>query len=339
MKIVATKGRKDRKEKYSLSCSMRSFAAINSQPAMECLKSFELENTEMSNSSFPSPLPLGSPVKKIRHCRALTVLEMLVSVTLLVFIVVGLTAMFVQTQRAFKAGLKQSTMTDAGHTIIDMVAADLAQASDAQNPYVVNLYWGWATMNTSIEYQDTRVNVYRTNQLQEIFALVHTNTQWVGVGYAVSNYATGAGTLYRYVALTNDPLNTNVLFDIFYNDVLSQSFDPRYFHRLTDGVVHLKIRAFDQFGNETPIEQGRDYGLTNTSFTYPVPGYTNNLLLYVPPSGLPASIQLEVGVLEPEAFEQLRALPGGQVQSNYLGKAGGKIQIYRQNIPIAGAIR
>ena len=40
-----------------------------------------------------------------------------------------------------------------------------------------------------INYQDSPANVYRTNQLQEIFVLVHTNTQWMGVGYAVSNYA------------------------------------------------------------------------------------------------------------------------------------------------------
>jgi hypothetical protein len=58
------------------------------------------------------------------------------------------------------------------------------------------------------------------------------------------------------------------------------------------------------------------------------------------PAGLPAAIHLEVGILEPEAYEQLRALPpNSAAQRNFLGAAGGKIQIYRQNIPIAGAIR
>ena len=104
---------------------------------------------------------------------------MLVSTTLLVLIVVGLTAMFVETQRAFKTGMKQATMTDAGQTIIDMVGSDLAGLSDAQNTNITNLYWGWAPTNTSVNYQDIPANVYRTNQLQEIYVLVHTNTQWL----------------------------------------------------------------------------------------------------------------------------------------------------------------
>ena len=277
----------------------------------------------------------------IRYCRGLTVLEMLVSVTLLVFIVVGLTAMFIQTQRAFKSGVKQTAMTDAGHTIIDMVGADLSQASDAQNTNIYNLYWAWAAANTSSQFQDNVFNKYRTNQLQEIFALVYTNTQWVAVGYAVSNYASGAGTLYRFLTNTPAPLTTNAFLTIF-NHFQSAvpgvaTFDPAYFHPVAGGVVHLKIRAFDQFGNESAFSQGEDFA-TNGSFSYPVQAYTNNLLMAAPPAGLPNTIQLEVGVLEPDAFQQLRALPAISA-GTFLGKAGGMIQIYRQNIPIAGATR
>ena len=217
---------------------------------------------------------------------------MLVSVTLLVFIVVGLTAMFVQTQRAFKAGLKQSATTDAGHAVMDLVAADLSQVSDAQNTNIINLYWGWAATNTSTQYQDSPANIYRTNQLQYIFVLVHTNTQWMGVGYAVSNYAGGAGTLYRYLSVTNDPLTINAYFYLFTNFLAGVStFNPNYFHRVADGVVHLKIRAYDQFGNETPYEQGQDYAHGSPSFFYPVPAYTNNLpnnsVVVAPPAVVP----------------------------------------------------
>jgi hypothetical protein len=281
------------------------------------------------------------PKSAFRHCHALTVLEMLVSTTCLVFIVLGLTAMFVETQRAFKAGVKQNTMADAGQTIIDMVSADLAQASDAQNPFITNLYWGW-TANTSSNYQDYPTNIFRTNQLQEIFVLVHTNTQWLGVGYAVSNYAgTGAGTLYSYVAMINDPITNNSLFLNFNTNVNNQTFPPNYFHRVADGVVHLKLRAFDQNGNENAWEQGLDFDPNGASFSYPTTSTNSIWLGYLEPAaGLPASVQLEVGILEPEAYEQLRGLPtNSPAQRNFLGAAGGKIQIYRQNIPITGAIR
>ena len=277
----------------------------------------------------------------IRHCRALTVLEMLVSTTCLIFIVLGLTAMFVEVQRAFKAGVKQSAMTDAGHTIIDLVASDLAQASDAQTPGITNLFWSWFTNNCTFQYQDSPLNVYRTNQLQEIFVLVQTNARWLGVGYAVSNSAPGVGTLYRFCISTNAPLTTNWLFDRFNFAVGTQTFGSN-FDRVADGVVHLKIRAFDQFGNENGQEQGLDYAMSRPfyEFGYPAPGYSNLLGFLVPPADLPATIQLEVGVLEPEAFEQLRALPlNSAAQKNFLGNAVGKVQIYRQNIPIAGATR
>jgi len=275
----------------------------------------------------------------LRHCRALTVLEMLVSTTCLVFIVLGLTAMFVETQRAFKAGVKQNTMADAGQTIIDMVSADLSQASDAQNPFITNLCWGW-TANASSNYQDYPANIFRINQLQQIFVLVHTNTQWLGVGYAVSNYAgTGAGTLYSYLDATNDPIPNNCLCSNFL--LRAQTFPNNYFHRVSDGVVHFNLRAFDQYGNETAWEQGLDFDPAGGSFFYPTTSaYSNSLGVLMPRAGLPAAVQLEVGILEPEAYEQLRALPAGSAsQRNFLSAAGGKIQIYRQNIPIAGAIR
>ena len=316
---------------------MRTKSAIrNPQSA---LSSVALAKEEIRPS--PGLRRAGNPQFAIRNCRALTVLEMLVSITLLVFIVVGLTAMFVETQRVFKTGVKQSSMTDAGQTIIDFVAADLSQLSDAQTPGITNLFWSWLTANQTYQYQDSPANVYRTNQIQEIFALVHTNAQWLGVGYAVSNSAPGVGTLYRYLISTNAPLLANTLFSNFYYAVSAMTFGTN-FDRVADGVIHLKIRAFDQFGNENGYEQGQDYATAKPlyEFTYPAPAYTNNLSLVVPPAGLPNTIQLEVGVLEPEAYEQLRALPpNSPAQKTFLGNAGGKIQIYRRNIPVAGATR
>jgi len=60
----------------------------------------------------------------------LTILEMLVSTAMLSFIVLGLTAMFIQTQKAFKTGIKQTSVTDAGRAVIDMIASDLSQMAD-----------------------------------------------------------------------------------------------------------------------------------------------------------------------------------------------------------------
>ena len=272
---------------------------------------------------------------------------MLVSTTCLVFIVLGLTAMFIETQRVFKAGTKQTNMTDSGRTILDMVTSDLAQLSDAQNTNVVNLFWSWSPANTSTQTADGATVPFRTNQLQMIFMLVHTNLQWVGVGYAVSNAVAGAGTLYRYQANTSDPLFYTNFVNIFTNFSVSASngvFNPAYFHRVADGVVHLKIRAYDQTGHEPLYEQQNDFNPNGDEFSYPAQGYYYNIgsgqSNYVAPAALPASVQLELGVLEPDAYDQLRNLPRvANAPRNFMVSAGGKIQIYRQNIPIVGAIQ
>jgi hypothetical protein len=303
-------------------------------------------------------LPKSILFRPRRHSRALTILEMLVSTALLSFIVLGLTAMFIQTQKAFKTGIKQITVTDAGRSIVDMIAADFSQMSDPHftnvynsytnnqfSPYVypTNLYW------QSIDSDLIQSNIngsgvlapFRTNQLEDIFAIVLTNNNWLGIGYSVSNWFTngtgafpGIGTLYRYVTNTTVPLtNNNILFPSFQSS-LANNFTN--FHRIADGVVHLKITAYDASGNEDPAELNFPYG----PLSYPtVVQNPTNSFLYVT-NYLPHSIDIELGILEPEAFEHARALfAAGAIPAaqQYLANAAGQVEIFRQHIIIPGA--
>ncbi|HZM04629.1 MAG TPA: hypothetical protein VFC44_16610 [Candidatus Saccharimonadales bacterium] len=305
-------------------------------------------------TSFPKYRSTAS----LRRCQALTILEMLVSTALLAFIVLGLTAMFVEVQKAFKTGIKQSSITDSGRTIVDMIAGDLQQLSDAQiaNVYLpgqifplpppqtetLNLYWQW---NPSMDLVQSNDTVVRTNQLQDIFAMVETNGTWLGIGYTVSNWFTnlngsaipGVGTLYRYVGQTNAPLDTNNgLFQGFYSPLSTTNF-----HRIADGVVHLKIYAFDADGNEYPYEALNDYPITGSPspiFAYPTPG-TNSAGQYQT-NRLPHSLDIELGILEPETFEHVRALyasgataAAGQLLTN----SPTKVEIFRQHIIVPAA--
>jgi len=302
-----------------------------------------------------------------RNCCALTILEMLVSTAMLAFIVLGLTAMFVQTQKVFKTGIKQTTVTDAGRTIIDMIASDLSQMSD---PHFTNVYypiynsvsgfpnpptldWSLSGLELVQVITNNGVPVYRINELEDIFAMVQTNNTWVGIGYAVSNWFTnsgggafpGVGTLYRFVTNINAPLNiTNSLISGFTSALQSGTFTN--FHRIADGVVHLKIYAFDAGGNETCYESNYDaFGQTSVGnysyLRYPV--IVTNLATNVPPywtNYLPRSIDIELGILEPEAFEHVRALyasGAAAAASNYLANAAGQVEIFRQHIIIPSA--
>jgi hypothetical protein len=271
--------------------------------------------------------------------RGLTILEMIVSTTMLSFIILGLTAVFVQVQKAFKNGIKQADMSDGGRTIMDMVTSDLRQMTDAKNPGVPNLFWSWAGSNQLV--QETGNVVVRTNQQDEIFILVHTNNVWTGVGYAVSNVGPCLGTLYRFVMTTNTPFITNNLFLAFQQGVNNQSFGTNW-HAVADGVIHLKLRAYDQNGNEPGYEtEFEDYSPQGREFYYP-PSSSNIFYLstaavnQINSNTLPNSVDLELAMLEPDAYAQAHALTVNQsAVSNFLAtNAVTKVDVFHQRLAI-----
>ena len=310
-----------------------------------------------------------------RACRALTILEMLVSTAMLAFIVLGLTAMFIETQKVFKSGIKQTTVTDAGRAIIDMIASDLSQMSDPHftnvyfptnmypnfpvggYPNPPTLYWEFPYANDLVQVVSSNgVPTFRTNQLEDIFAIVQTNNTWLGIGYCVSNWFTnsaggaipGIGTLYRYVTNTPAPLtNNNTLYSNFQYAI---GYNFTNFHRIADGVVHLKIYAFEADGNETYYESNYDTfgsiqnGWKDYNLQYPV--IVPNLTTNVPPvppyftNYLPHSIDIELGILEPEAFEHARALftsGATNAAAIFLQNCACQVEIFRQHIIIPAA--
>jgi hypothetical protein len=293
----------------------------------------------------------------------LTILEMLVSTAMLAVIVVGLTLVFVQTQRAFKTGIKESTITDAARTIVEMITADLGQMSDGQNTNVFNSHWGLTPYNAAniIVNYDNGVPT-RTNQLEEIYILERTNTTWVGVGYAVSNLLSPSGaplhvgTLYRfetnwsspYPALTNLIKPVDFTLDPFYSVFLQTSdgtvpglyFSSNYWHPVADGVIDLKIHAFDQNGNEADSSFFSNYNYFFYPIGPPITSIQTNSIN--PPSNtLPNSVELEFAILEPEALAQARSLAASTpALLNFLGSnAATRMEVFRQRVNVAAATR
>jgi hypothetical protein len=311
-------------------------------------------------------VPVNRVARRLRSA-GLTILEMLISSAMLGLIIVGLTAMFVQTQKAFKTGIKQTDVGDAGRSISDMMAGDLSQLSDGTpfasasslNPGITNLMWGWD--RTCIYPQYENGVPFRTNEMQRVYMLVQTNTGWMGVGYAVSNMVPGlgVGTLYRYISITNTHfLDNHVLFDPFHS--IFTTLFPQWgrtglantnnihLDRIADGVVDLRIMPYDQYGNRLGIEAtnalagGPGYGdfyLNQVTNTAPYSNWVVNPLPRHPVAvALPASIDLELGILDPDAWDHLKGLAGNlTAQSNYLQAASGKIEIFRKHILVRAA--
>lgn len=303
-----------------------------------------------------------------RRQSGLTLVEMLVATSLLVVIMLGLTAMFNQTQRAFQSGLKQVDVFEGGRAIMDMITRDIEQLAASKSPD----NWSVFTGPTAAFMTQTAISEQRTNFFYSAFLLNYT-TEWTALGYRVldpdnvdvfNNLM--IGSLYRYS--TNFPdfyATRNVYFDDFTSrpSLLTNGL----LTRVADGIVHFRLKFYDAAGNEFPsYTRGGEYRVSRGADGKPISAYDeNNKLIafyeddgtYVPTgvpatvlisgealpghrfigfSGdpLPAMIEVELGILEPQTLRQARSISDLDARRRYLEKQAGKVHIFRQQIPI-----
>ncbi len=123
---------------------------------------------------------------------AFTLLEILVSVALLSFIVLGLFAMFNQIQRAFRSSMTQSDILEAGRAVTEMIPRELEQmVPSRRSPYPLNPYTHGVNFYAEIPNSTPLTQplpgnpLPRTNLLQDCFMLLRQNQTWIGIGYCV----------------------------------------------------------------------------------------------------------------------------------------------------------
>lgn len=249
--------------------------------------------------------------------RALTLLEMMVAMSLLLIIVLGLYAMFDQTQKAFRGSLTQTDVLESQRAAIDIMVRELEQSRPLSaavgctnfytevNPFVYPLQ---LPLNGGVTF---------ATEIDSFFFLNTYQSNWTGIAYLIAPTSTnasdqtlfqnGVGTLYRYSLTTNGPtMNATNLLDGF----ITSSFSD--YQRVADGAVHLRMRAY------------QSDGYTNTAFTGTL---------------LPVYVDLELAILEPRVVEQARSIPNAQAMQAFLKdiKQASKVHLFRQHIPIQTA--
>ena len=212
----------------------------------------------------------------------------------------------------------------------------------------------------------------RVNYLQQLFFLKNESGRINAGGFFVADpnnptLTTNLGTLYRFIP-TYDPTPQ---VDPMWLTAVQTQFDRRTnaVFPLIEGVVHLAWRTVSPFGR-TMIYDGdtnqyyAGYQVWQLPSTKPVPIWvlcpTNVLLLekLVPLSrvtldqttldlrltdfryvsnALPAYVELELGVLEPQAWEKVKAMPNSTVRRKYLDAHAGQVHLFRKRIPIRTA--
>jgi hypothetical protein len=169
----------------------------------------------------------------------------------------------------------------------------------------------------------------RTNIVQRFFFLSKANQQYTGTGYQVfSDYTDGGvGSLYRYSSNTTK----------YYAPYLAGTFTnvPAGMTKIADGIVHLKLRAFDT--NGVAIVPGSV--VKNTSLNWDGPSLDQLDMAFFN-NAVPAYLELEMAILEPHVLDRYNAIGGpapaaaNAAQKAYLTSHVGQVHIFRQRIPI-----
>jgi len=316
--------------------------------------------------------------------RAFTLVEILVSISLLSFIVIGLFAMFNQTQRAFRLGMTQTDILEAGRAVTEMIPRELEQTAPSYRN-AVNFSVAMIPNSTPLTQLLPGVTLpyqlSRTNFLEDCFILQRQNQSWIGIGYCVRTNdpntgrlwlpevapgKLGAGTLYRFTETlpviysgnagdpTNGlPLEPGVLWRDFTNACAPGSLASRSIsNRICEGVVHFRLRAFATNGfplfsdgisanacfytnSLTPYLPFRS--LVRQTLAVPNLAFPDNWSgLYFASNAVPATVEMELGLLEQAVWERYNSIGNAAARLAYIQREdiSSRVHLFRQRIPI-----
>jgi len=282
-----------------------------------------------------------------------SLIEVMVTVSLLTVIILGLLLMFNQTQRAFRTGMTQTDVLEAGRATMDMLAREMEQMTPSQYPdrvfssgirYRVTNFF--AEPSPSFDWRTPLIQelpgnrISRTNLIQRLFFLTKLNQDLLGTGYEViPDDANGCvGALYRYGGINRGAVVT-----------LSEQFlraPVTNLNKIADGIVHLRVRAFSRNGylvttnlftrtNATfPLKAAGPWTNIANALAFNSAADLNQAACYFMSNAVPGYVELELGILEPQTLQRYRSIPIGNAARQYLSNHVAQVHIFRQRVPI-----
>jgi len=296
------------------------------------------------------------PTRSDSGRRAFSLIEIMVSVSLLAFIIVGLLAMLFQVQRAFRAGTAQADIMEGGRATMALLVRDLQEMTACRFISMSNCVIkpstkvNGASLDVTVNptYQDIATGSQRTNWFQDISFMSRVNDKWQATAYRVVYGENGVGTLYRLMEETNRMTlfggNSNVVWDLNYlSSAPYGSVVPvygsvsNYYHRLLDGVVSFDVRTFDTNGMTFP-DIDPTVAPSNPNIRWSPNIRVDNAGGFFAFSNdeLPAYVDIELAVLEPSTLVKFRAQEdiGRQQALDYLQRQVGRTHVFRQRVAI-----
>jgi len=305
------------------------------------------------------------PRRARRGVLGFTLIELLVAVGVLSLIVLVLFRIFDQTQRALRGNVAQVDVLEGGRAILELLGRELEQmASPREGTNFATFYVGLVATNRILDLPGTGPQATRLNSLQAVYFLrpnrtTGTNRLWDVNYYQIlaftpTNGQAGGGS--QPLVLRADPpwegvgslarrtatldlawTNTGAFFDLLSRTDLDSL---NRFSRVADGLVHFRVTPLDSRGMPLELEY-----LRRGTNPYPEVLITNRLApvpsiqTFFYGSAVPAALELEVGILEPQAVERWRALPTPAARARFLTNQAARIHYFQQRIPVRSAPR
>lgn len=286
---------------------------------------------------------------------AFTLIEIMVVVVLLSLIILGLLAMFDQTEKAFRAGTAQTDQLEGGRMFSDLLVRDLEQTFPTGQSNAVN-FWvripNYGTLQPLQQYLPP--GSVRTNLLQDLYFVSRVNQTLSGTGYFVrTNPGIGGfpdlvGTLYRYqtnLSIHDFVANPQTTFQTLFTSTNDPSKNPTnsnasLISKILDGVVEFRVRCYDTNGYllnwESGINQISNNFVNFQDWQIPGGGVTSNdvQLAIFSNNIVPAYVEVQFGILEPAVLKRYNSIPNVIARQNFLSNHAGNVQLFRQRIPI-----
>ena len=266
----------------------------------------------------PCASPRLNRLTRFSRQRGLSLLEMLVAVGLLAVIIIGLLAMFNQTQKTLHQGIAQVDVLENGRAVMQLLTRELEEMTAPPPPFTNFIARDPRPVADFLKlpisgYGDVPI------LLQGIAFLSRFNDDWTTTyyGFTTNDRIAGVGTLYRRAAGAPATNLASISPDAW--NQVAETNNPNY-HRVADGVVHLRLLAYNPDGGV--ITTNADPKSLNATIVQYF--YTN----------LPAHVDVELGILEPKSAERLRSMPNDTVRQTYLKSHPAEIHFFRQRVPI-----
>lgn len=259
--------------------------------------------------------------------RAFSLVEVLIVVALLSVIVLGLMAMFGQTQRAFRIGMAQTDVLEGGRAATDLLARELQQVRPSYVKQTANFY-AWLPPFPPLLQDLPGSMEKRTNLLEDLFFLTCENQRWTAIGYRVGTPDGGVGTLYRYMAPGLLPADLPAQLARFNNTPLTN------LSRVAEGVVHFRVRAYDTNGNWITADLTNNFNNAKSDIRWSsiARGEVGQYLFRS--NAVPAAVEIELGFLEARTLERANSIADTTTRRTYLERQAGRVHLFRQRIPI-----